>query len=585
MAGPSRRESLALLGSGVAAVASGVALPVRGQSHRRKRSGSDPGGPAGSTDVAAGDRLVGAHYYPWYGPDNHWSNGYTGTPVLGEYDSRDPQVIDRHVDWASPHGIDWFNVSWWGQDSYSGRTLETALAPRLEGTPVRFSVLYEPKGLLEVENHSIDFDDRVNRRRLADHLQHLADTYAGNSNYLHVDGRPVLFLYIARTFTGDVAGAFETAEAEAGTDFYYIGDYGRTPSIPHLNLVDAVSPYNVYRPIEDTGDGFVDYVAHQYTGWRLLAEEFDFQFVPLVLPGFDNTEASWAPDGMPVLERTPERYRRLCDTARRFVDPDQPMALITSFNEWHEYTSVEPGTSSGTTYLELTRDHLARGAVGGATADLVPMTFHWRRTVKESSLNPDVPEGSGRDLALAVHDLVFVDGDESIVRHYDIGAAPEPIFTQGVSGAGSHEDLDWRWFTAGRRMQSRLYLPAGIAERARTVRLTARAAADGFTFDVSMDESRARTTVTMPGRRTTTVFDVPGAPEPTPTPSSTPTVPPNTGESSMSSPTAGTTDSTRVELTDRSPPTRETTPGFGLGAAAAALTGVALGLRRRGSRE
>ncbi|HUE39778.1 MAG TPA: hypothetical protein VMR29_09760, partial [Candidatus Binatia bacterium] len=62
--------------------------------------------------------LVGAHYYVWY-PDN-FSAGYlraalrpAQTPALGEYDSRDPSVAEKHIALAVSHGIDFFTLDWW----------------------------------------------------------------------------------------------------------------------------------------------------------------------------------------------------------------------------------------------------------------------------------------------------------------------------------------------------------------------------------------------------------------------------------------------------------------------------------------
>ena len=42
--------------------------------------------------------------------------------------------------------------------------------------------------------------------------------------------------------------------------------------------------------------------------------------------------------------------------AERFVDREQPFLLVTSFNEWHEGTEVEPSTEFGDAYLRLTRE-------------------------------------------------------------------------------------------------------------------------------------------------------------------------------------------------------------------------------------
>ncbi|MFB6176448.1 MAG: glycoside hydrolase family 99-like domain-containing protein, partial [Halobaculum sp.] len=320
--------------------------------------------------------MIGAHYYGWYGPDNHWSNGYTGTPVLGEYDSKDREVVNRHVEWASQHGIDWFSATWWGPNSYSGRALRNHIAPALAGSPVEYSVLYEPKGRLSFDTDSgtADLDEQHNRERLAADLTQIAEAHTDRSSYLHVDGRPVVYVYIARTLVGDVAGAFAEAQSQAGEQFYFIGDYGRRPQVPNLSVFDAVSPYNMYYPAADINDDFVAYVEDRYRRWRLLADRYDFRFVPNVLPGFDNTEAAWGEEDNPVLYRSPERYRRQCSVARSVMDTDVPMALITSFNEWHEYTSVEPGESFGTTYLEVTEGALDSGPIGGATDSLVPLT-------------------------------------------------------------------------------------------------------------------------------------------------------------------------------------------------------------------
>jgi len=43
--------------------------------------------------------MVGAYYYIWWGIpfNNHWKQGVKYTPFLGEYNSSDPQIADRHI--------------------------------------------------------------------------------------------------------------------------------------------------------------------------------------------------------------------------------------------------------------------------------------------------------------------------------------------------------------------------------------------------------------------------------------------------------------------------------------------------------
>ena len=515
------------------------------------------------------DRLVGAHYYTWYGPDNHWDNGYTGTPQLGEYDSGDSKVIQQHVGWAETHGIDWFNATWWGPESYSGRTLENHVAPALAGTDVEFSVLYEPKGRFAYDDGVVDFDDQSNRDVLAADLNHVAASMVDNPNYLHVDGKPVLYVYIARTFTGNVVGAFEDAASRAGTEFYLVGDYGRTPQLPSAAF-DAVSPYNMYRPVDDVNEGFADFVERAYRGWHLLAESADFDFVPLALPGFDNTEAEWATDGQPVLERSPERYRNLCEIARRYADADREMVLVTSFNEWHEYTSVEPAEAFGTTYLEITRSDLAEGASLSPSFDLVPLTFYWDDYVLESSVNPDLPEGSGRHLTLAIDQLRLLDSEGGVVQAYNFGATPEPLFTHGVSYPGAHENRTWRWLTADRLMETPVFVPSAVADATRSVEAVCRPPEDRFEFAVSLGESATPTSITTTQGWGTVARTLEGQ------------VPESTTTEETSAIGTTTLHSTTPDRSSTETSSGGTTPGFGVGAgltATAAATYAAL--RRR----
>ena len=72
--------------------------------------------------------LVGASYHPWWenpcryychwdelGADYAKDTTPLGTPLLGLYNSNDPLVISKHIDWATGYGID----SFWC--SYNGR--------------------------------------------------------------------------------------------------------------------------------------------------------------------------------------------------------------------------------------------------------------------------------------------------------------------------------------------------------------------------------------------------------------------------------------------------------------------------------
>ena len=71
-----------------------------------------------------------------------------------------------------------------------------------------------------------------------------AKDYFHNRSYLRIDGRPVVFLYLTRTLTGDVAGMIQGARTvlkRLGYDPFFIGDevYWRvTPENPNSGRPD-----------------------------------------------------------------------------------------------------------------------------------------------------------------------------------------------------------------------------------------------------------------------------------------------------------------------------------------------------------
>ena len=53
-------------------------------------------------------------------------------------------------------------------------------------------------------------------------------------------------------------------------------------------------------------------------------------------------------------------YRSYWDLASPFVTADQPFLVITTFNEWHEGTELEPSREYGDFYLTLTNQLIAK---------------------------------------------------------------------------------------------------------------------------------------------------------------------------------------------------------------------------------
>ena len=63
--------------------------------------------------------LVGAIYLLCGGRIIIWSDYYgSDRPLLGYYSSNRREVVEKHVDWATGHGISFFLINWSGRGGF-----------------------------------------------------------------------------------------------------------------------------------------------------------------------------------------------------------------------------------------------------------------------------------------------------------------------------------------------------------------------------------------------------------------------------------------------------------------------------------
>ena len=193
-------------------------------------------------------------------------------------------------------------ASWWGQGSKTDGRIATMLGAA-NGTPFCWTLYYEPAVTNGAAQISAD-------------LAYIATHYAGDPNYLHVDGKPVLFVY----------SRAEASCAEAQT-------WSQTNNGQfYLNL----QVFAGYAGCAVQPDSW-----HQYG--PAVAEDHQPGYSFSISPGFDKYSES-----SPRLARDLVRWQQ---NVADMVASNEPWQLITSFNEWMEGTSVENAvewqTSSG----------------------------------------------------------------------------------------------------------------------------------------------------------------------------------------------------------------------------------------------
>jgi glycoprotein endo-alpha-1,2-mannosidase len=321
---------------------------------------------------------IGAYFYPWYGPSGrHWSAGYVRQrlatpqrPLAGEYDSRNGTTIAQQLGWAQQYGVDYFISSWWGVGSYEDVTTRNHVmtSPAIGGTKV--TLLYESLALLPKTGGLITFDAAAESKLVSD-FDYLARTYFGDPGYLKVGGRPMVFIYVTRIWRGNYAHAIATVrstiKARYGYDVYLVGDevdWDGSPNADRIKLFDAITAYTMYSDLQQPGwpaeTGYLAGVRTRYNAFKSVAAANGVRFIPNVLPQFNDRGVRLGanhyvlpPETQPGLADTYSLFSQFLGLAGDYLDPQLRMLTVTSWNEWHEDTQIEPtaaaAASSGPT--------------------------------------------------------------------------------------------------------------------------------------------------------------------------------------------------------------------------------------------
>jgi glycoprotein endo-alpha-1,2-mannosidase len=306
-------------------------------------------------------RQVLAFYYPWYGTADgpggagetrHWRRidtvnkdiaAATDYPQLGAYDSHDPNLIDQHCRWAKAAGIDGLIVSWWGQNDYTDRAMPLILdACKRHGLTA--CIYYETVPRPQTpESAAKDIVKALNK-------------YGRHPAYMKINGKPVVFIYgraVQQLGLAEWLKALKMVNAEYEGGIVAIGDqfsYGAA------RVFDGVHTYNTAGQLRGRDPSDVGrWAAETYPSWVQLADAAGKISAITVIPGYDDRKIR--KPGLAVKRYDGELYRVQWEQA---IKADPHWVLITSFNEWHEGSEIEPSLQYGRRYLDLTAEYAAR---------------------------------------------------------------------------------------------------------------------------------------------------------------------------------------------------------------------------------
>jgi hypothetical protein len=309
--------------------------------------------PVATADVSRAvremDKKVFAFYYNWYanaeGPVGwwfHWEgvkedsiDSSTDYPLMGAYDSLDERAISAHLEMARYAGIDGFIANWAGPGSFEDEVMPVLL-------------------------------DLAEEYGIALSAYSAATPYASHSAWMTDDGRPVFFFYAPERGT---PSEWLSLRTNLEDDLGPVVLIGNTLDPDYLGVFDGFHIYICMPEPDGTVclEGYRSPMGRLKMGPRAMTLDDAFsaayagELVPVdiklflvsVIPGYDDTKV-----------RDPGTFRDRMNAVlydqswNAAMQLNAESVLVTSFNEWHEGTEIEPSREYGFDYITKTRQYV-----------------------------------------------------------------------------------------------------------------------------------------------------------------------------------------------------------------------------------
>jgi hypothetical protein len=297
-----------------------------------------------------------AHYMPWYqaAPFNssygwHWTmNAFNPyqiekgrqdiashyQPLIGAYDSGDPNVLEYHALLMRLAGIDGVIFDWYGrqpQYDYAAIHKNTqAFIDMPTQKQLQFALCYEDQTLpILVERGRIKAGDKVNEARRE--MEWLHANWFTATNYLKLEGRPVL-LSFGQSGLSDGEWS-QVLKGAPGNPMYFS---------EHVRRTAAAGAFDW--PIPQIGLVAQDTFFKSAVNWPAA--------IPVAFPRFHDiyAEAKVNPGHGVIDDNAGKTFR---DTLTRALKSGWPVVQIATWNDWGEGTIIEPSVEFDYRDLEV----------------------------------------------------------------------------------------------------------------------------------------------------------------------------------------------------------------------------------------
>ena len=199
---------------------------------------------------------------------------------------------------------------------------------------IKLTIYYESVGLTRNKSP----------KDVANDIIYIIRKYAKYSSFLKYKGKPVIFVYAVevqpKMFWSDVINYLKKANinvlliADTMNEFY----------------ADIFNGIHIYNPLDklliDPTGSLLNFT---YKWMKEIARRHHLIFVATVIPGYNDTKVRWPGK---VLDRENGKIYNI--TWRVAIANRPDWIIITTWNEWHEGTEIEPSLEYSYEYLNLT---------------------------------------------------------------------------------------------------------------------------------------------------------------------------------------------------------------------------------------
>ncbi|HJO08752.1 MAG TPA: glycoside hydrolase family 99-like domain-containing protein, partial [Verrucomicrobiota bacterium] len=236
------------------------------------------------------------------------------------------------------------------------KTFQDHILTHPDAGKLKYAVLYESTGRLGSMKNP-------NYKNLVPDFEYLTNHYFHHPQYLKIDGKPVVFIYLTRVyFRGDTGREALKSLRQNNPNLYLVGDdvFGpryRESAARQWNAVTAYDVYGQSTKISGATKAGIERLKQNYSLAKRTANKVATGFIPAIAPGYNDRAVRQGHPGRPRFFTDVEDsvegdlFRTMIrDVAIPLADPKaNRMIMITSFNEWYEDTQIEETKGKVTT--------------------------------------------------------------------------------------------------------------------------------------------------------------------------------------------------------------------------------------------